>query len=503
MSNVDVRVPEKIAWLASKPKRVKIVVGGRGSGKSNGVADVMLGDCDMGSTICAAREYQESIGDSVHGLLKNEINRLAPEGMTVLANEIRSSCGGRIFYKGLARNVMSVKSLVGLNKLWIEEGESISDDSLRVLVPSVRSAATNEPVEEVNPPEIWITMNRGSRSDAVAAKYLSVAEKDPDFIRTGYYEDEMMMIAELNWRENPWFPPELELERRYDYEHLPRNLYEHIWEGRYNDGVENALIYEEWFDACIDAHLKIGNKDQWLSGAKFASHDPADRGADPKSYVERHGVVLVEAMHWSEGAVNDGFSRATSMAIQNQVDYFTWDADGIGLALVEQAGRAFRNKKVQFAPFRGSMGVDNPDCLYNPVTQARVVDQMTNKDAFANRRGQYYGELRDRAYRTFRAVVEGEHHNPDDLMRISSEVQDLVKLREEVCKMPIKPNSTGKLELYTKAVMKSKFKFPSPNIGDGAMMVWRNEFMPEVAEIRRPGAIKTMHGNNSRGRLRR
>jgi len=497
LADVDVHIPEKIAWLASKPKRIKIAVGGRGSAKSTGVADVMLGDCDMGSTICAAREFQESIGDSVHGLLKNEIERLKPEGMTVLANEIRSACGGRMFYRGLARNVMSVKSLVGVNRFWIEEGESISAESLRILVPSVRSKAGDD---SDTPPEIWITMNRGSRSDAIADKYLSIAEADPEFQRTGYFEDEMMMVVELNWRENPWFPPELELERRYDYEHLPRNLYEHIWEGKYNDGVVNALIYEEWFDACIDAHLVKG----WEpTGAKFASHDPADRGADPKSYVLRHGSVILQAEHWSDGTVNEGCAIATSRAINDGADYFTWDADGIGLALVEQVGRSFKHKRIKFAPFRGSETPDNPDSLYLPVTQANVSDQLTNKDAFRNKRAQYYGNLRDRVYRTYRTVVEGEYNDPDNLLSISSECSDIMQLRTEMCRMPIKPNGSGKLELYTKVVMKSKFKFPSPNISDGVMMSTRNEFVADMINVRRPNPIRTIHGNNSRGRFGR
>ena len=57
-------------------------------------------------------------------------------------------------------------------------------------------------------------MNRGSTNDAIAKKYLSRAESE--LKRCGYYEDDLMIAVEVNWRDNPWFPPELEQERLDD-----------------------------------------------------------------------------------------------------------------------------------------------------------------------------------------------------------------------------------------------------------------------------------------------
>ena len=66
MADIDLRIPEGIAWLLSKPKRIKIAVGGRGSGKSIGVGDIMLMLFDHGERICCTREFQNSIDDSIH-----------------------------------------------------------------------------------------------------------------------------------------------------------------------------------------------------------------------------------------------------------------------------------------------------------------------------------------------------------------------------------------------------------------------------------------------------
>ena len=105
MAKIDLRIVDRIAWLASKPKRIKIAVGGRGSSKSTGVGDLMIKYADDGERVCCTREFQNSIDDSVHQNLAQEIERLGVEGFTVLAKEIRTANGGEIFYRGLARNI--------------------------------------------------------------------------------------------------------------------------------------------------------------------------------------------------------------------------------------------------------------------------------------------------------------------------------------------------------------------------------------------------------------
>jgi phage terminase large subunit len=53
------------------PYRYKIIYGGRGSGKSYGVADALiLTSCSKKCLILCGREFQNSIKDSVHSLLR-------------------------------------------------------------------------------------------------------------------------------------------------------------------------------------------------------------------------------------------------------------------------------------------------------------------------------------------------------------------------------------------------------------------------------------------------
>lgn len=478
MPDVDIEITEQLAWLLSKPKRVKIAVGGRGSQKSTGVGDIMLMLAGTGERICCAREFQNSIDDSVHENLKMEIDRLDMPGFTPMATEIKTAAGGEIIYKGLARNITSLKSLAGIKRLWIEEGESVSEKSLRILTPSIRSsAAANDSGED--PPEIWITMNRGSTKDAVAKKYLSRAEKS--LAKTGYYEDDLIMAVEVNWRDNPWFPPELEQERLDDLKNLPRAEYDHIWEGAYSDTVENAIIEPAWFDACVDAHKVLGFEPL---GQERVAYDPADSG-DDKAVAYIHGSVVLDVQSTGNGRIDTATDWATSFAIDKKPDVFTWDADGMGMGLKRQITDAFDGKKIEVEAFRGSEGADNPDQIYDPGSA--VEKQKRNKDMFVNKRAQYYWTLRTRMFRTYQAVENGERlASPDDLISFSSDIAELQALRAEICRVPRKYNTSGRIQLMTKQEM-LKLGIDSPNMADAVMMLMRR--VEVKVTITRPRAV--------------
>jgi phage terminase large subunit len=462
-NDIDLHITDKVALLLSKPKRIKILVGGRGSSKSIGVADIMLMFADNGRRICCAREFQNSIEDSVHELMKQEIARLNVAGVKPTDSKIRfPRTGGSIFYKGLARNITSLKSLAGVDYLWIEEGESVSERSLAVLTPSVRSKAeTNESGE--SSPEIWITMNRGSTKDAIAKRYLKRAEKD--LARCGYYEDDLLMVVEVNYQDNPWFPPELEQERKDDEKNLPFEEYDHIWNGRYNDTVKNALIKPEWFNAAIDAHKVLNIKTR---GIEVVAHDPSDEGGDKKGLAYRHGILLKDANESSEGDVNEGGDWALDYALDVKPDVFSYDADGMGAALKRQIHSGLKGKRIMVDIYKGSNSPDNPD---EPYVEADGDEGKTNRQTFLNKRAQAYWMLRDRFYRTYRAVKFQEYSNPDDLISINGRIELLDSLKAELCRIPLKPNGRGLIQIMSKTEMR-KMGIDSPNMADSVAMAF-------------------------------
>ena len=454
--------------LLSK-KRFVVIIGGRGSGKSQGEASIVVIDMhDAGVKTACFREFQNSIEDSVYSLLETQINKMGLSGFTLINNAVRSANGAEAKFKGLARNPDSVKSMDGFKRFWVEEAQASSENSLKLLTPTMREEGG----------QIVFTANPGSSEDPFSKRFITPFANH--LTANGKYEDDLHLVMMVNWRDNPWFPEALNQERLWDYENLPRALYDHIWEGKFNDSIDNALIMAEWFDACVDAHKKLGFSGK---GAKMAAHDPSDTGPDSKGLAIRHGSVITHVLEKVDGDINEGGDWATGICNDIGIDNYTWDCDGMGVGLSRQTSEAFEHKPISVTMFKGSEGVDRPTNIYEPVVKKDVEQQKTNKDVFKNKRAQYYQTLRDRIYKTFRSVVHGEYNDPDALISFDSSIELLGKLRAELCRMPVKPNANGLIELYTKEVMKSRFKVASPNLGDSVMMLMREPVTIEAITL--------------------
>lgn len=454
------QIPPKLLPLIQKPKRFKIVVGGRGSGKSVTVTDMLIMKAQTEQAkIACFREFQNSIEDSVHSLIKDEIERLGLEGFEVQNNAIYSNTGGSFKFKGLARNISSVKSMANFDIAWIEEAQSISDQSLKTLTPTIRAEGS----------EIWMTANPASSADPFSQRFI-VPFQD-ELYANGYYEDDLHLIIVVNHSDNPWFPAELEADREWDYQNLPRAMYDHIWEGKFNDSVENNIILSEWFDAAVDAHMKLGFKPR---GAKLLAHDPADSG-DAKAFAIRYGSIITDVQQTKEGDVNSACDWATSTAIDQRVDCFIWDCDGLGISLNRQVSESFRGIQIRLHQFRGSESPVRPNEIYQESDRPRN-EQKTNGDTFRNKRAQMYWSLRDRFFNTYRAVTKGEYVDPEQMISISSNIKELQNLKSELCRIPRKYSGNGMIQIMTKKEMLD-MKIKSPNMADAVMMLMD---MPKV-----------------------
>lgn len=496
---INIEYVKNLYPVFTKPKRIKIIVGGRGSTKSVGIADYVAACLSSGQLWCCARENQNSIEESVHRTLLDEISRLEMSGFDDTKTSITHSSGGRAFYRGLARNITSLKStLSGIDGLWIEEGEDISDNTLRVLTASVRLNAedterlldgrkveTQEEMDailadsDVKMPEIIITMNRGGRTGAIAKKWLERAE--PELAKCGYYEDDAVMVVEMNYTDMPkkWFIASgLEVERLDDKEKLSDAAYRHKWHGEYLDHIDNAIIKGEWFDAAIDAH-KLGRLKEVFkpNGAIIAAHDPFDDGEDAGGFAARHGSIVKTVQEKKTGEIDQVFDWAAAQAKIYKADWFLWDGDGMGAGLKRQASLAFDGTKCQYKMFKGSLsgrGQDNADKPYMGE-YGNKKESATYADTFKNNRAQGYICLAARFYNTYRSVVRGEYVNPDEMISLDSDgIADMKALRSELCRIPRIDNNNGLEQIMSKKDMKS-IGIDSQNMGDSVMMLM---FMP-------------------------
>jgi len=456
--SIHLKVNKKLERFLTTSKPLKIAVGGRGSGKSIAIGDMLTFKmATEQADIYCLREYQDSISDSVHRVLKGSVvDRIGLEGWDIQENKIVAPNGAQTAYKGAARNPDSIQSAQGYKYSWFEEAHRASQTSLDKLLPTILR----------NPgAECWFSANPQSSADAFSKRFINPYLSELE--ANGFYEDDLHLIVVVNWRDNPWWNDEQEALRSWDYANLSRAKYDWIWEGKFNDQVEDSTIKAEWFDAAVDAHEKLNITP---TGAVVASHDPADEGNDSKAYAIRKGILFTDVGEIDAPDGNESCDIATAKAIDANADLFVWDADGMGALLRRQIGESFEGIKCELRAYRGSHEVEDKKAMYDGLGSLGNSDKpKTNGDTFYNKRAQYGIKLAQRFYNTYQAV-NGKYTDPDTLISISSDIKLLGKLRSEVCRVPTKPNGAGKIQLMSKVDMKKKYGIDSPGMYDCLVM---------------------------------
>lgn len=230
MKKIEAQFPEKLNFLPI-PQRYKVMRGGRGGGKSWGVARALLiQGAEKPLRILCAREVQLSIKQSVHQLLSDQIKALDLEAFyDIKEATITGKNGTQFSFSGLSTlTVGTIKSFEGYDICWIEEGQAISKRSWAILLPTIRKENS----------EIWVTYNPQLETDETHQRFTI---NQPD----------NCINVEINWRDNPWFPEVLDKERLYCKRNYP-NDYDNIWEGKCRASVEGA-IYRIQLDQAREA----------------------------------------------------------------------------------------------------------------------------------------------------------------------------------------------------------------------------------------------------------
>lgn len=236
LQQIKVDVPRAYLPLL-KPKRHKGAFGGRGSAKSHFFAEQLILRCFSKEirAVCI-REVQNTLKESVRQLLIDKIKKFGlADHFGILESEIRGRNGSLIIFKGMQSfNAESIKSLEGFDIAWVEEAQTLSARSLRLLRPTIRKEGS----------EIWYSWNPRFDTDAVDAFFRGAAIS-PDAIS-----------IRVNWTDNPWFPEVLSREREHDHTVDPE-MAQHVWEGGYEIITEGA--YYARLLAAVQNEGRIGD----------------------------------------------------------------------------------------------------------------------------------------------------------------------------------------------------------------------------------------------------
>ncbi len=218
---IEVKLAPKLKEVFGKPARYRVAYGGRGSSKSWGFARMFLIEMlqNPGKPFLCARELQNSIKDSVHKLLSDQVHMMGLDDyFDVGESYFRCKNGAYAIFKGLRTNAHEIKSLEGVVRAWIEEAQKVSQQSLELLIPTIRAPGS----------EIWFSYNPDEAEDAVHQMF--VINKPPP----------NSLVTKINWNDNPWFPNELEDERAFFQMNDPDN-YAHVWGGECRRFMQGAI----------------------------------------------------------------------------------------------------------------------------------------------------------------------------------------------------------------------------------------------------------------------
>jgi phage terminase large subunit len=129
----------------------------------------------------------------------------------VFKDVIQTPGDGAIIFQGMQDHTAeSIKSLEGFKRAWIEEAQTLSTVSLRLLRPTIREEGS----------QIWFSWNPRRKTDPVDM-LLRQGNKPTDSV-----------VVRANWNDNPWFPSVLEQERTDCLNDQP-DEYDHVWDGGY------------------------------------------------------------------------------------------------------------------------------------------------------------------------------------------------------------------------------------------------------------------------------
>lgn len=259
-------IPKSMVKFFVLGPRYRVVYGGRGSVKSWTIARALLVlGCKRKLRILCAREFQKSIRESVHYLLKSQVDRLGLNDEYVIQDTriFNRWTGTEFIFVGLHHNVTSLKSMEAVDICWIEEAETVSRESWDILDPTIRKPGS----------EIWISFNPREETDPIYQMFAIKEKRMPGAV-----------VVEVGWVDNPWLPEELRVQAEYmranDIER-----YEHVWGGKTWFKNDAQVLSDKWGVKEIDiAKLDVERLGGPYFGADWGfSQDPT---ALVKSYVE-------------------------------------------------------------------------------------------------------------------------------------------------------------------------------------------------------------------------
>lgn len=327
--------------------------GGRGSGKSKhvGLALVIRGRTKRLRILCT-REIQKTISDSVHKLLKDIIEEYGFADYEVTDKTIRNKLTGTEFiFSGLRHNVNEIKSMEGIDIAWVEEAQSISESSLKVLAPTIRKPGS----------QLIFTFNRLTELDPVYVRYVMNAPAKTYHRKVNY---DVLERAGL-------LPDTLRLELEADM--ADPATFAHVWLGEPLSQADNAIISR---DAILRA-MQRQEGEVSPDGAIEVGADIARMGNDRIVFYKRKGLRMIQTKVYQHLRTTEVCDRLETFVNQDKKVLIKIDDTGVGGGVTDEMIKRGYN----VMPINFGAKPDDPDKYPNLISEAwfymaSIIDQI-------------------------------------------------------------------------------------------------------------------------------
>jgi len=390
--NPQAEFPDKLYDLLFSDARYRVAYGGRGASKSwNFARALLLKGVEQPVRVLCARETQQSIGESVHRLLSDQVGMLGLSHFyTVEKTRLLGKNGTEITFAGLKHNVANIKSAEAVDICWVEEAQSVSKESWNTLIPTIRKDKSS----------IWVSFNPDF-------------DDDPTYVMFIRNPPPNALVTRVTWRDNPWFPEVLKTEM----DHMRRtdpDEYEHVWEGSCISLLQSAIYANE---------LRAVEREDRICSVPYDRSRPVDCYWD-LGYGDMTAVWFAQSMPFQYRLIDyiEDCARPLQWYLQQMqargylygTDWLPWD---IGMHAKEMgSGRSIEElmrlagRKVRITP---KLAVADGIAAARTIFPVCWFDRERTEEGVRALRHYRYGEVKTLQHHTREPIHDKSSHGSD------------------------------------------------------------------------------------------
>ena len=321
--------PKLLPFISNLGKyRYYLADGGRGSGKSQALARLIIYICEKRRVrVCCGRETQNSIEESVYRLFVDLIRAFGLNFRITSSKIVHNVTGSEIVFKGFRENgVENTKGMEGFDLLWVDEAQTLTKRTIDVVIPTIRKPNS----------VIWFSMNRFVRNDPVYEFCVS---------------RENCLHIHIDYFENPFCPKEL-IEEAELCKKNNEAEYRHIWLGEPMSVAEDYLFNFDKLDKMktIEPWGDINFMPQRVMGIDFAAQGNDLSVATVIDRVSQTHWKVIEQVAWSESDAMVSIGKIVDLIGKYKPTASALDVGGMGYVVYNR----LQELGIRINPFNGA-----------------------------------------------------------------------------------------------------------------------------------------------------